>query len=109
VEPPPWFCCLSLMERAALAALAVALPATAYAGVPLLFFDALWLLDSRSAAARRAAFMSIFGLEIVTIDESTTPIDVVRPSDVPLWISFAVWAVLPGVECEGGCGYRRFP
>lgn len=106
-----WFCCLNPLERTALRQTALALPATSFLGVPLDIWDAFWLGAGGGMDARRDAFLTVYQLEIVTIDEGEppVPVEVVRPVDLPLWVSWSLYVLTSASLCPDGCEQSKPP
>lgn len=101
---PSWYCCLSAAERAILAAMIELEVLSLYVGVPLAVYDALWVPVVKSQAARRAAFLSIYELGIVTITTPEgEPVEVVAPTYLPFWVEAAAWILQPAAACPSGC------
>lgn len=100
-----WFCCLHPDERAVLRATSAALILTLGVGMPLDLWLTVWAVFPLTGGARRAAFLEIYYLEIVTImeGEPPVPVDVVRPTDASFWLALSVYLLLPNAACLGGC------
>lgn len=106
---PEWWCCLSETENICLKSIAPLVAASLVTPVPRALFDLFWVGAGRSIPARREAFLQIFGLNIVTIDEEGVPLEVLEPEDLLVWVEFALWSLLPVQGCEEGCKHVRFP
>lgn len=104
VSVPTWFCCLNPDERSILSVMIEAEVLTLFVGVPVAVYDALWVPVLLSSEARRAAFLSIYHLEIVTIVvDDEVEVEVVRPTFLPFWVEAAGWLLLPEASCPEGC------
>lgn len=106
-----WFCCLHPRERTVLRETALALPVTLFLGVPKDIWDVFWVGAPDNGAAIRDSFLSVYGLEIVTIMEDEVEVQVVRPSAGYLgyWIEWSLFVVTPGAACLAGCEQSTFP
>jgi hypothetical protein len=109
--PDSFYCCLNPAERSVIRSTVLGLILTLGVGVPLDVWNAFWLGTGHEAAAYREAFLSIYLLQIVTIEGGESPFDAVRPTDsgIDLWASLAVTVLLPGGACLDGCGQSDFP
>lgn len=90
---------------------AEALVLTLFIGVPLDVWGAFWLVYEDNGEAVRDAFLAIYGLEIATIDtgEPPTPLDVVRPNDLPFWVDASLFILTPAAACLSGCEQSTVP
>jgi len=106
-----WYCCLNPRERSVLHSMAVALPLTLFLGVPVEEWDLFWLATFDDHEAYRAAFLSIYMLEIVTIGVDDEEVSVVRPRDggLPFWVGASLFILTPSAACLTGCGQSRVP
>lgn len=104
-----YFCCLNPTERGVLRSTAEALLLTLFLGVPYDLWDAFWFGAPASGEVRRLSFLSIYGLEIVTIDVDLVPTEVVRPqvSYLPYWVEVSVYILTPAAACLSGCEQSR--
>lgn len=104
-----WFCCLNPREREVLRATIEALLLTLWLGVPEDVWRAFWLAHPDSGEAVQDAFLSIYGLEIATIDDDaeTAPYTVVRPVDVSQYVSWSLFIATPDAACLSGCQQSR--
>jgi len=111
VEVPSWFCCLNPTERTVVRDMAIALPLTLFIGVPKAVWDAMWFGASGVNQDRIDSALSSYLLEIVTIPDEETEIDVVvvRPTDLPFWVEASLWILLPAAACLDGCSWFVFP
>lgn len=106
-----WYCCIHPRERAVLNATIEGLVITLNEGIPLDLWDAFWSPWSGNGEAVRAAFRSIYKLEIVEIvvDPELPPIEAVRARDgvvIALWGAFLL---TPAAACVGGCQQSTVP
>lgn len=84
---------------------------TLFVGVPLALWDLFWLPTEHNEGRYQFAFLSIFGLEVVTTDVDDVPTEVVRPRDgsLPFWVGVGLFVVSPSSACISGCGQSRVP
>lgn len=106
-----WFCCLNPRERSVLRASIEGLLLTLWIGIPSDLWEAFWFGEPQSGAAVRSAFLSIYGLEIVTIvpTEGEPAVEVVRPVDLVQWVSWSLFLLTPAAACLSGCQLSRNP
>lgn len=106
-----WYCCINPRERSVLHSTAEALLLTLWVGVPIDTWDAFWLLQADTNDEVKAAFRSIYRLEIVTIGGEETEAVVVRPTDgyLPDWVSWSAFILTPAAACLDGCQQSRVP
>jgi hypothetical protein len=109
VSLPSWFCCLPAVERAVLRSTALALPLTLFVGIPVPVWDAFWLPLILQRSTRQELFITVYGLEIVTIVELGVDVEVVRPAALPLWIEYSLLMLTPDAACLEGCSQVIFP
>jgi hypothetical protein len=104
MNPPRWWCCLSLRERLCLTGIAPLFPPLFFGAIPKFIFDAYWVGSGLSLEARKVGFLEIYGLRIVTIeDDPLNPIPGIEPVNPLVWGLFAVWSLLPAAGCLEGC------
>lgn len=106
-----WYCCLHPREQGVLRGCIICLADTLFVGCPVPVFDAFWLPYSQVNNEVKAAFLSTYKLEIVTITVDDSDLSVVRPRSgyTVDWISWAVFILSPGAACIGGCQQSRVP
>lgn len=106
-----FFCCLNPLERQVLRATAEALPLTLFLGVPLDLWETFWLLSPDNSPDRRAAFLTVYMLEIATIDEGggEAEVTVVRPTDLLFWTGASLYVFTPAAACLSGCEQSKPP
>jgi len=94
-----------------LRSMALALPETLFLGVPVELWLGMWTATGDAAAAYRSAFLSIYGLEIVTIGESPDEYEAVAPCDgyLAYWVSWSLFVVTSGAACLTGCQQSTVP
>jgi len=110
MEFEPWFCCLHGRERQVLRALSVAYAELFYDSIPLSLYNAIWFATGDFAAAYREAFIEIYGLEIVTIEEDP-PLYNVAIRDLfsfGFWFELEMFLLTPPAACLDGCTYPRY-
>lgn len=108
----PWYyCCLNPTERGVLRSTAEALLLTLFVGVPLDVWDSFWFGAPDAGQARRDAFLWIYHLEIVTIEEGDPPEEVtlVRPTVLMFWVDASVFVFTPAAACLAGCEQSKLP
>lgn len=100
-----YFCCLNPRERTVLRSTALALPLTLFLGVPRDLWDTFWLGLPNVTPEVKLAFLSVYGLEIVTIVEDGVDVEVVRPAAGQLvyWTEAGVFVFTPEAACLSGC------
>lgn len=106
-----WLCCLNPVEHVVTLLTAAGLQATLFVGIPVEAWDLLWVGGVPSAAARREAYLSLMSLQIVTIyvGDPPAPVDVVAPSDLPLWVEISWYIDTTIPLCPSDCEYKDFP
>lgn len=106
-----WYCCLNVRERTVIRQTCEGLVLTLFVGVPLVVWEAFWLVLADSGEACREAFLSIYGLEIATIEGEEGAVVVVRPVDgsLPDWVAYSIFMLSPNAACLAGCGQSRVP
>jgi len=107
---PFWFCCLNAAERGILRQCVTAFEASLGAFMPCPLFDVLWLIVPLSRDARKAAFLTIYGMtetELV-IPPSEEPVCVYTFDDPAFWIALALYTLTPEGACLDGCD-RWYP
>lgn len=84
---------------------------TLFLGMPLDLWLAAWLVTGESTGARRAAFVGLYHLEIVTISDVETPYEGVRAIDgyEAWWAEIVLWLLDPGAACLDGCPQSQRP
>jgi hypothetical protein len=103
MDIPLWWCCLPLRERLCVSGLAPAFAGVLYTYLPRQLFDVYWIGEGDSIAARRAGFLEIYLLRIVTIDVEGVPTEVVECGNPLLWALWSVWSLSPAAGCPEGC------
>lgn len=100
-----YFCCITPGERSVFRATAEALLLTLFVGVPLDVWDAFWLGVPQSPPIFRSAFLATYQLEIVTIVDPETELDVevVRPTNLPYWVEASLFVFTSEAACSSGC------
>lgn len=80
-------------------------------GVPLTVWDALWTATPHAPAAYRAAFLTLYYLEMATIDVDELPVVVIRPmfGALTIWAQYIVFFASGGESCPDGCGLSKRP
>lgn len=106
-----WYCCLHPAERTIIRQTCEGLVLTLFQGVPLPVWDAFWLATVHNTDGYREAFLSIYELQIVTIEADPTPFEAVAPRAGALsrWVGFALYVVTPDAACLTGCGQTTRP
>lgn len=106
-----WYCCIHPREQGVLRTTIMGIAETLNVGIPVPLWDAFWLSYSPSGLAMRSAFLSIYGLEIVTIvvDPELPPIDVVRAKDALRYAAWFVFLLSPAAACTEGCQQSKLP
>lgn len=106
-----WYCCLNDREQGVLRGTIMALAETLYVGVPKEIWDAFWLPYTGTGAAVRQAFLTIYGLKIVTIEvgDPPLPVEVVRSDDVAGYAFAFAFLLTPAAACIGGCQQSKLP
>lgn len=104
-----YFCCITSGERSVFRATAEALLLTLFVGVPLDVWDTFWFGVPNAPPVFRAAFLAIYQLEIVTIVDAGSGLDVevVRPTNQPYWVEASLFIFTPEAACLGGCQQSR--
>lgn len=84
---------------------------TLYLGMPLDLWLAAWAVAGHNTSGYRTAFLHLYHLEIVTIEEVETPYEAVRPLDgyEAWWVEIVVWLLDPLAACLGGCPQSQRP
>ena len=100
-----WWCCLNPRESGVLRGTIEGIALTLDVGIPLTIWDGFWLPYGGNGAAVRSAFLSIYKLEIVTIEvgEPPVPVDVVRALFPLDYASWALFLLTPEAACSSGC------
>lgn len=106
-----WWCCIHPREQGVLRGTIMGIAETLNVGIPTAIWDAFWLPYTPSGAAMRAAFLSIYGLETVTVvvDPELPPVEVVRALDGLRYAAWMVFLLTPPAACSGGCQQSRLP
>lgn len=89
--------------------LALLMPGTLFLGVPVSVWDAIRIGAGLTDEEMTLAFYYIYWLEIATIEEGEppSPIDVVRPTNLPLWVDWSLYVLTPASLCPDGCEQSR--
>jgi len=108
-EVSSFFCCLNVAERTVLRQTAESLVLTLGLGVPVTLWVVFWAVTSHDNDAYRLAFRLAYHLEIATIDEGGSPVEVVRPRAGwgDLWADITLYIVSPAGACLGGCSQSK--
>jgi len=80
-------------------------------GIPLPLYDLAWFASGVDTPEARAAFETLYHLEIGTIEEGGVPVEAMVPRDgfFVWWLEIAVWVFLPGAACLDGCEQSQRP
>lgn len=80
-------------------------------GVPIVTWFAAWGITTHAAAEYREAFLALYHLEIVTIEEAETPYEAVRSLEgfEAWWAGIALWLFDPRAACLEGCPQSQRP
>lgn len=106
---PSWFCCLTATERAVLRSTALALPLTLFVGIPRDVWDVFWLPLILQPEYRREVFIEVYLLEIVSIVVEGVDVEIVRPTNLPVWVEYSLQVLTPSGACLDGCAQTIFP
>jgi len=106
-----WWCCLHPRERGVLRSTLEALLLTLWVGVPVDLWEAFWVVYEDNASNVREAFLSIYGLEIVTITVDEEELSVVRPAAgwLGYYVLWSTFILTPAAACIAGCEQSSFP
>lgn len=106
-----WYCCLNVRERQVLRNTVEGLLLTLWVGIPGPVWDAFWFGLGAYNDQVKSAFLSIYKLEIVTIEIDGEDLSVVRVRDGWLadYVSWSVFIFLPETSCPDGCQQSRVP
>lgn len=106
-----WWCCLNPRERVVLRSTIDGIALTLNVGIPKPLWDTFWLGTLNSGEPVRDAFLSIYGLEIVTIPLGEPPVDtqVVRAKDGLTYAAWFVYIFTPAAACLSGCQQSSVP
>lgn len=106
-----WFCCIHPRERSVLRSTILGIAETLNVGIPVSLWDVFWIGIYGYGDAMKSAFISIYRLEIVTIevDPELPPIDVVRARDGLMYAAWLVFLLTPPAACLEGCQQSRLP
>lgn len=101
-----WFCCLASAERAIMRNV---LPTSALfddSGIPLVVWDAMWLVAGVTDERRKDAFVYAYGLEYAEVNfpPDFEPTAAVVVSDPSFWLSIFFFLLTPPAACLDGCG-----
>lgn len=84
---------------------------TLYLGMPLDLWLAAWALTDHNEERYRTAFMALYHLETVTVEEVETPYEAVRQVEgfEGWWIEIVAWLLDPLAACLEGCPQSQRP
>jgi len=84
---------------------------TLFVGMPLDLWLAVWLATGRGGEEYRNAFLALYHLKIVTIEDVEVPYEAVAPVDgfVGWWLEIASWLLDPLSTCVEGCPQSQRP
>lgn len=84
---------------------------TLYVGVPLDVWLAAWAVAGHNTTAYRQAFLWLYHLEIVTIEDVETPYEAVRAlvGYEVWWAEIVLWILNPLAACLEGCPQSQRP
>lgn len=84
---------------------------TLYEGMPLALWIAAWVVTGENSTERRDAFLHLYHLEIVTIDDPDEPFDAVKQREgwEEWWAEMALWLLDPRAACLDGCPQSQRP
>jgi len=84
---------------------------TLYVGVPLEIWYPAWLATGEFTEERATAFLHLYHLEIVTIEDVDVPYEAVRALSgwEPWWAEIVLWLLDPGAACLDGCPQSQRP
>lgn len=106
-----WWCCINPREQGVLRGTIIGLADTLGVGFPVPLWDAFWLPYSGVNDEVKAAFRSIYRLEIVTIAIEGEDVAVIRARSgyVLDYFSWAAFLLTPEAACLAGCQQSRVP
>lgn len=84
---------------------------TFYVGMPLDLWLAVWALTDHNEERYQEAFLSLYHLETVTVEEVEVPYEAVRQLDgyEAWWIEIVAWLLDPRAACIEGCPQSQRP
>lgn len=87
------------------------LPVTLFLGIPLDVWSAFWIGTLHNTDYYKAAFLTLYHLEIATIGGDGGDVEVVRPVEgfSSLWVGYSLFMLTPPAACLGGCPLSRLP
>jgi len=99
-----WFCCLDVVDKAAVSVTAAAFTTALMQPIPSDTFDVAWGLTDLYQFAGRGAVLLLYGLEdTVIVVPDAPPIPAVGVVNVPLWLDIEGFLLVGGAACDAGC------